>query len=126
MAKKNRAFSRQLKREIKELRSENECLRSVSQQFKYRENEYRRQYNALRGRVSLLSREYIIGEVDAYHMRQAGLKPDVQLTNSMVREMMESDDFRKMFRIERDPEFIGMGTKYRVSLELLEPIITDI
>lgn len=123
MAKKNRAFSRQLKREIKELRSENECLRSVSQQFKIRAKEYSRQYNTLCGRIRKLSREYIIGEVDAYHMRQAGLEPDVQLVNSMVREMMESDDFRKMFRIERDPEFMGMGTKYKVSLELLEPII---
>lgn len=123
MAKKNRSFSRQLKREVKELRSENECLRSVSQQFKIRAKEYSNKYNALRGRVRELSREYIIGEVDAYHMREAGLKPDVQLVNSMVREMMESDDFRKMFRIEHDTAFIGMGTKYKVSLDLLEPII---
>lgn len=122
--KKNRAFHRQLKRELKELRRDNEAKKRVIEIIKSHMGEYKDKYNTLRNRARLFSNEFTVLESDMFQMKRVGMKPDVQLIESMTRQLMSNPEFYKMFHIEqmtsdlRNPEILF---RYKVSLEALEP-----
>lgn len=116
MAKKNRGFSRQLKREIKELRARNLDLLRIQDN-----------YNALRDRAVMFKQEFSIGEEDMYQMQKMGQAPDVQLVRSMINQLMQSAEFRRMVHIEqreRNFRYEEHSPKFTVTLEVLKPIPT--
>lgn len=125
--KKNRAYSRQLKREIKELRRKNECHEHVIEAVKCYLSDNKVKYEALCERIRLFAHEFTVCESDMYHLQKAGLNIHTQLIDSMMRHLMQNGEFRAMFHVERmdnDYRHPEINLRYKVTLEALKSAFT--
>lgn len=119
--KKNRGFVRKLKRDNISLQQENEKLKLLLSHVIKQKTVAEQRYNSIRGRVVRMDVQKIISDSE---LRCVPLKQDELMKyvkQLMLQELISNGTLTNCIKDEIDTSFVGMGTRYNLSLECLLP-----
>lgn len=121
--KKNRGYVRKLKKELKEYKKKLDISLYNSHKF---ESDFRNvcfELNQIKARRVFFNKQFIVSDSDMRELYNLTTVDDVnkQLKDSFINFVTSTKDFQKIINIKSDDSFMGVGTRYNVSLELLLP-----
>lgn len=119
--KKNRSFVRNLKKQMRELVNDNISLRNM---LNIRTTWYLQisdRLNGIENRIKRIDNQYIVSELEANELSITGNLIEDVVRKNLVRDILQSDILHKLIKIDIDPTFRGLGTRYIVSLQVLAP-----
>lgn len=119
--KKNRSYRRELKKRLRQLEHDNKVLTAALCQQDNRHRQHSQELNGLRNRIKRIDNQYIISQTQADELRSVPGTIDALVTKFLIRDMVECNALDSLIRVEADPDFHGIGTRYNVSLEVLAP-----
>ena len=117
-AKKNRSFGRHLKKQMRELVDENKALRSMHDT---RAMSYMHRLYSIENRIKRIDNQYIVSELEANELSIMGNIIEDVVRKNLVRDILQNDMLHKLIKVDVDPTFCGIGTRYIVSLQVLAP-----
>lgn len=118
---KSRAFGRNIKKQMRQLEQDNIALRSA---LDIRNKSYMRlsdRLNSFENRIKRIDSLYIVSEQEANELSIMGNIIEDVVRKNLVRDILQSDCLHKLIKVEVDPTFCGIGTRYNVSLQILAP-----
>lgn len=122
--KKNRGFVRNLKKQMRELENDNADLRRMLNVRNMSYIQLSDRLNSLENRIRRIDNQYIVSELEHNKLSMSGrlveLVEDV-VRDNLVRELLQSDCLHRLIKVDIDPEFRGLGTRYIASLQVLAP-----
>lgn len=116
--KKNRSFGRNLKKQMRNLVDENKALRSMHET---RAMSYMHRLYNLENRIKRIDNQYVVSELECAELLHAGRFPKDVVCESMLRDIVYSEYLKNLIKVDVDRTFCGTGTRYIVSLQVLEP-----
>lgn len=116
--KKNRSFGRNLKKQMRDLVDENNALRSMHDT---RAMSYMHRLYSLENRIKRIDNQYIVSELEANDLSIMGNIIEDVVRKYIVRDILQSDILHKLIKVDVDPTFCGIGTRYIASLQVLVP-----
>lgn len=118
---KNRAFGRNLKKQMRQLERDNIALRSA---LNIRNASYMQlsdRLNSIENRIKRIDNQYIVSQQEANELSIMGNIIEDVVRENLVRDLLQSDCLHKLIKVDVDPTFCGIGTRYNVSLQVLSP-----
>lgn len=119
--KKNRRFHRDLKKQMRELVNENLSMRSALNIRAMSLMQLSDRLNSIELRIRRIANQRIVSELECKELSMSGRLTEDVVRQSLVRDIMESDYLHKLIKVEVDPTFCGIGTRYIASLQVLTP-----
>lgn len=118
---KNRAFGRNLKKQMRELEDKNKALRSMLNVRNMSYTQLSDRLNSLENRIKRIDNQYIVSQYEANELSIMGNIIEDVVRENLVRDIIQSDCLHKLIKVDVDPTFCGVGTRYNVSLQVLSP-----
>lgn len=119
--KKNRSFGRHLKKQMRELVNDNISLRNMLNIRAMSYMQLSDRLNSIENRIKRIDSQYIVSELECKELSMAGRLVEDVVRENLVRDMLQSDYLHRLIKVDVDPEFLGLGTSYIVSLQVLAP-----
>lgn len=77
--------------------------------------------NSIDLRIRRIANQHIVSELEGKELSMSGRLIEDVVRQSLVRDIMENDYLHKLIKVEVDPTFCGIGTRYIASLQVLTP-----
>lgn len=118
--KKNRGFCRQLKGELKAMQQELDLIRAEKQALQWRLERTCMAYNSLKGRIVKYDMSHIVSQLE-YSMEVGSERLMTDMKRRLISSLVENEAFLDTIQLEKDEDFLGCGTRYCLSLNIVKP-----
>lgn len=117
--KKNRGYVRKLEQQLRALEADKNHLLGILNYRVMRTDELASSLSAVRNRIRRLNYVHLVD------LRQLGVRSYEISTNDikkkMVEEFLHNEQFLDLIKFELDDSFVGVGSRYILSIEILTP-----